>query len=633
MAHSFRRFAAGTMHSRILSWGLRPRLLHAAASRLMSLTMTLSILLVATCRADDVTPVVTINTPMSPPTWALLERQLLDANSAACEEFYNRYFDERGFLLCVERWGGDDGPDDAIENCLHWPVLHAMGGDNRVLELYKQAWEGHLRQYTLAKTTEVPFARDGMYYREFPVMFDWLHNAEGLVVFCLQGLSDPTNRAMLHRTRRYAGFYMNEYPQAPNYDPERRLIRSMFNGSRGPLLRRATGLDWAGDPIEIEHRFELGHGERNYSEMIAHFKDYNDIVGDHPQNMLSSALTLNAFMLTGEQRYRDWVLEYIGAWRDRMIENGNIVPTKIGLDGKIGGPDGKWYGGVYGWAFSVVVPQTGDLAHRNTHYLGLPGFMNAYLLTGDDGYLDPWRKQIGIINSKAKMVDGKLQYPHMYGDDGWYQFTPEPYSIGVEELAFLTMKAEDRDRLAKGGWWGFLNGKNASFPEQALRSDLDRVRQQVTAIRTDTTTPDTRLADDSMHKNPASVGSLVQLMGGGLPTNRQGLIWHTRLRYFDPVSRRAGIPADCAALVESLDDESATVVLVNTNQLDSRTVTIQAGGYGEHRFAGVTHAEGNAKLQARTVTLTLQPGCGTKLKLSMQRYANAPTLQFPWDRP
>ena len=122
-------------------------------------------------------------------------------------------------------------------------------------------------------------------------------------------------------------------------------------------------------------------------------------------------------------------------------------------------------------------------------------------------------------------------------------------------------------------------------------------------------------------------------MGGGLPTNRQGLIWHTRLRYFDPVSRRAGIPADCAALVESLDDESATVVLVNTNQLDSRTVTIQAGGYGEHRFAGVTHAEGNAKLQARTVTLTLQPGCGTKLKLSMQRYANAPTLQFPWDRP
>ena len=30
-----------------------------------------------------------------------------------------------------------------------------------------------------------------MYYKEFPVMFDWLHNGEGLTVFNLQGLSDP----------------------------------------------------------------------------------------------------------------------------------------------------------------------------------------------------------------------------------------------------------------------------------------------------------------------------------------------------------------------------------------------------------------------------------------------------------
>ncbi|MFP6763738.1 MAG: hypothetical protein VB858_08970, partial [Planctomycetaceae bacterium] len=78
--------------------------------------------------ADDTTPLLTIDTPMSPPVWALLERQLLAANTKACDEFYRKYFDERGFLLCVERWGGDDGPDDAIENCLHWPILHAIGG-------------------------------------------------------------------------------------------------------------------------------------------------------------------------------------------------------------------------------------------------------------------------------------------------------------------------------------------------------------------------------------------------------------------------------------------------------------------------------------------------------------------------
>ena len=112
--------------------------------------------------AEAAGPALQIDTPMSPPTWALLQRSLLDANSAACNEFFNRYFDERGWLLCVERWGGDDGPDDAIENLKDWPLLHALGGADDMLHMVKKAWEGHLRQFTLARTTEVPFARDGM---------------------------------------------------------------------------------------------------------------------------------------------------------------------------------------------------------------------------------------------------------------------------------------------------------------------------------------------------------------------------------------------------------------------------------------------------------------------------------------
>ena len=171
---------------------------------------------------------VVIDTPMPPPGWALLELELIRAQNGACRDFFDRYFDERGYLECVERWGGDDGPDDAIECVADWPILHALGADDVVLELYKRAWEGHLRQYTEAKTTEVPFARDGMFYKEFHVMFDWMHLGEELRVFNLQGLSDPYARSLLHRARRFAGFYMNEDPGAPNYDPEHRIIRSLF---------------------------------------------------------------------------------------------------------------------------------------------------------------------------------------------------------------------------------------------------------------------------------------------------------------------------------------------------------------------------------------------------------------------
>ena len=157
----------------------------------------------------------------------------------------------------MPRWGGDDGPDDGAENQLNWTMLHALGASDEIYDLFKIGFEGHLRQYTEAKTVDVPLARDGMYYKEFPTCFDWFHHGEGYSAFFLQGLSDPYNKPFEQRSRRFAAMYMGEDPQAPNYDPEHKIIRSMFNGSRGPLLRKATDLDWAGDPFEIENRFSL----------------------------------------------------------------------------------------------------------------------------------------------------------------------------------------------------------------------------------------------------------------------------------------------------------------------------------------------------------------------------------------
>src|SRR5437667_12791815 len=104
--------------------------------------LLLALLLGTPLPAREVT--LSLDTPMSPPTWALLERELIRANTAACEEFFARYFDARGYLLCVTRWGGDDGPDDAIENCALWPELHALGAPAVARQRYENAFEGHL---------------------------------------------------------------------------------------------------------------------------------------------------------------------------------------------------------------------------------------------------------------------------------------------------------------------------------------------------------------------------------------------------------------------------------------------------------------------------------------------------------
>jgi len=586
--------------------------------------------------------ILELRTPMAPPDWALLERELLRANAQACEAFYARYFDDRGYLLAVERWGANDGPDDAIENLNDWPTLHALGGSDRLLALSKKAFEGNVRQYTAARTVEVPFARDGMYYKEFPVMTDWQHLSEGLSVFNLLGLSDPGDARYRDRVKRFSGFYMNEDPGAPNYDPKLKIIRSMITGSRGPMLRKATPLDWAGDRFDPKGFF-MEHGEESYEQTLHHYDEYDDVVGDAPLNLQSTSLVLNAYMLDHEPKYRDWILSYVDAWIARAKANGGVLPSKIGLDGKIGGPKGEWWSGTYGWGFSPKVPQTGKRENRNRVPRAIVGFMNAYLLTGDDKYLDVWRKQADVINAQARTLDGKVQTPRMYGADGWYGYAPGDYRLNGLEIWYLSMKASDRARAADHPWLTYLDGQDPGFPAKALRADLERVRARAQAQRDDRSTPDTRLADAALDINPASVTALIHLMQGGVhiarppwsPTSpaQGGALLYARLRYFDPERRRAGVPEDVAALVEALSDDGATVTLVNTNQVEARVVTVQGGGYGEHQVLSVaTDGGGPAAVNASAFTVRLAAGAGARLTLKMKRHVNPPTLSFPWDR-
>jgi hypothetical protein len=605
-----------------------------------------SALLLATVAAPAMAAPATsleITTPMAPPEWALLERALLRANAEACEAFFARYFDERGFLLAVERWGANDGPDDAIENVNDWPHLHALGGDDRLLALAKTAYEGNVRQYTLARTKDVPFAREGMYYKEFPVMTDWQHLSEGLSVFNLLGLSDPYDARYRDRVRRFSGFYMNEDPGAPNYDPQHRIIRSMITGSRGPMLRKATPLDWAGDPFEVGDFF-MEHGERTYAETLHHYDEYTEVIGDGPLNLQVTSLVLNAYMLDHEPKYRDWLLGYVDAWVERAQANGGVLPSNIGLDGRIGGATGgKWWGGVYGWGFSPVVPQTGKREDRNRVPRAIVGFMNAYLLTGDDKYLEVWRRQADVINAQKKVIDGKVHTPRMYGDKGWYGYAPGDYRINGLEIWYLSMRASDRARAAEHPWLAFLDGKDPDFPVRILRKDLEQVRARAQAQRDDRSTPDTRLADAALDINPASANALIHLMQGGIhiarppwsPTSpaQGGALLYARLRYFDPERRRAGVPEDVAALVETLSDEGASVILVNTNPVQARTVTVQGGGYGEHQVLSVAADDGAPVLvDASAFTVRLAAGAGARLVLKMKRHVNPPTLSFPWDR-
>jgi hypothetical protein len=602
------------------------------------------------CLALAQAPAIRINSPMPPPAWAVMERALLKANSDAARAFYQRYVDERGYLLHTPRWGTLDGPDDAIETFYNWTLLHALGGDNDILDLYRKAQEGHLRQYAELRTKLTRLAENGAYYKEFITMSDWFHTGEGMRAFLLAGLSQPNDALYRERTRRFAGLYLNEDPEAPNFDPQHKIIRSIWTGAKGPMLNKATVYDWVGDPVPGS--FHLLHNPASrgkllsmssyYDKMLAHCKEYLDSVGDHNLNLAATILPLNAFLLTGEAKYRNWLLEYVNSWKAHTAATGGMIPSQIGLNGQLGGDhNGQWWKGTYGWNFTIFDGELEQIAHRNYFVHGSwPGFSNALLLTGDMSYIGVLRKQMELLYAQRKTVNGKTLYPQMYGDPKgyqhsgkpeWYHFTENSFADRMAEIYLWSMDREDFRRIPQlPPWLQFLEGNNPGYPEEALRSAFASIRDNVLQMEEDPTTPDTRLADYLLDVQPVSTDALLNLTVGGYFS--KGRIWvlHSRFRYFDPEQRRAGLPPDVAALVNKIGPDDATVTLVNTNQVAERVITIQAGGYGEHAFTSMKWDGKTMPLSGRHITLRLAPGAGARLEFGMKRYANSPTFQFPW---
>jgi hypothetical protein len=622
---------------------------------------------------------IEISTPMTPPEWALLEREVLDATSEAIARFYDHFFDERGYLMHVPRWGALDGTDDAIEHFKLWTILHALGASGNVLELYKKGLEGHYRQYSAVTTTSTDVAAHGCYYKEFMPMSDWMHQGEGFQGLMHQGLSEPYDVRMQQRYRRFAGFYLNEDPDAINYDPDHHIVRSFWTGSRGPMLREGTAYDWGGD--KTFGKFHLLHNLGGRSEMMDYEKEYPGIIhhfyffpqstaGDHPLNLVTTQLALNAYMLDHEDKYIDWLVEYADAWKNRALENGGNFPGNISLEGVIGGAvsdkwyfdkksaTGKWYMGTYGWNFSYY-HWTKKIHHENNLFWGIwPGMGNAYLVTGDISYIEALRKQVDNLYAQKKIIDGKEMIPRNYGMhidrdeplkfnvfdvedekltipagtgvEGWYNWTPNLLVPELIDIYLWTMDRKDLKRIPKTGWIGFLEGENPNYPVESLRAQLEIIRKKMADLQNDPTTPDTRLADWSLYYDPAATTEeLIRLMIGA---NLTGRIWtiHSRVRYFDPEKRRAGLPEDVASLVTGMEDDITRVILVNTNQIESRTVEVQTGAYGEHQCEWVNTGGKEYSVESRSFTVHLAAGSGSELMIKARRYVNPPTLSFPW---
>ena len=573
------------------------------------------------------------------PKWAVLQRQLIDNCSKACEAFYQKYFDANGYFECFERWGANDGPDDAIENVNAWPILHAIGGSANLKTYYEKAWRGHIEQFSKAKTTTIMAGRGGMYSRGFSVMNDWQHLSEGLTAFNSMGLSNPNSISLSRYAVSGANLYNGKDTIAKNYDPKLKIIKSMITGSRGPLMRKMVPMEWAGDPFDTS-AFYMAHGERNYQETLDHYADYGDVVGDSPLNLQATSLALSAYLYTQNSDHKIWILDYVHAWANRMQENSNIIPSKIDPNGKVNTEEYPWWSGVYGWGFSPIVPQTGQRENRNRVPRSFVGFLNAFLLSNDESLLDIWRAQNSEINKHGININGEYHTPTMYNKAGWYGFVKGTPQANLREMWYFSMRESDLDQTNdKNPWVEFLFGRNEAYPIQSLEGDLREVEKRAAEVKADQTTKSTRLADAVLNLNTALVTNLIHQTMGGIhiarppwsksTANQGGAHLFARIRHFDPIARRAGLPQDVAVLVTKLSKSETEFMIVNTNPTNTRQIITQIGGFNEHRLDAIV-IDGQAKnTNANALRIILDPRTGTKITIRHALYTKQPTFSWP----
>ncbi len=591
---------------------------------------------------------VPITTTDIPPAWAVWERQLLDRLFPAAQAFVDKYTRSDGTIIWRDVWPGMDGSDDGYESFYNFPLYYVLGGHDAIAPLAEKLWEGVTRQFT----------GYGQIHREFDAHYDWMHHGESYTYFYFFGLANPNSAKHRQRAVRFAGLYMDEDPTARNYDPALKLIRSPINGSRGPHFVN-TAEDW------VTHRPILANYPLPFEDIpgIAKSEDWNDdarfpsilsainermMRGDVPLNLTATSLIANAYMYTGEEKYRRWVEDYVGGWIERMRKNGGILPDNVGLSGEVGEHmKGNWWGGYYGWQWPHGL--------FNQLEATTIGASNAYLVSGNERWLELPRSVIDLVTKHAKRKDGLVLVPHRHGKAGWYDYRPIA-SKYLAQLWFISRAPEDWERLTRlvdtkqweqlqyrkgkgdsensGAWLMYVRGENDDYPLQVLRATYRETLARLARIREDATTPDEQDVHHWQKLNPVVLEALVQLTLGAPNHIYHGGLLHASLRYFDPQRRRPGLPADVAALVDRLTPSGVRLHLVNLHPTESRRVVLQAGMFGEHKFTRVRQVVHYPyqfdEIGTQRFQVELVPGAVGRLEIGLQRFAHPPSYDFPW---
>lgn len=576
---------------------------------------------------------------LDPPAWAVLERRLIDAMNASVKPYLERYTYAEGpnqhQLIWRDKMTSRDGADDFYEAFYNWPLLYLLGGSDDLLPLSHQQWDAMTRQLT----------RIGLVHKEYELGYDQFHQSESYIYFYLLCMADPHNEKLIERARRFAGFFLNEDPEAQNYDPEHNIIRAAHNGSGGPRwglnddgpghYGYSKGMAVYGLPfydlpgIESPEDLKVGDNAQRMGRAMHDRMGQGDVAA----NLGVASLIANAGLLTGDERYKRWLLHYVNGWIARAQANDGLLPDNVGLSGKVGEYTGGWYGGLYGWtwphgyyniqAAALVAAHSCALLTNDLSYFELPRIQQDRIFAlGETRAVDPEQMSLGhhwVNQLKGLNQSGTTRaflVPYRYTGAQWFDYQPLSPAYAANLWNFSADKADwervqtlrereghdwrnvfsfrtKEDSGHEQPWLEFIAGRNPDYPEAILREAYGQVAWRMDRIRADAADMNRIHIHHWQERNPVTTEALVQLTLGAPQMLYNGGFLTAPVRYFDVDRQRPGLPLDVAALVSEVTSDAVTLTLVNLSTVDARTVLIQAGTFGEHQFTDV-HYTGRA---------------------------------------
>ncbi len=542
---------------------------------------------------SEATPIRVGTAAKERPAWATKQLAAFAAIEKCYQDFMKRFVKPDGSTVVTARCSHGN-IDDIMEGFFKWDKFMLLAASDDLREKYVRVWKYHWKY-----GTEKRWFADGFYVKGY----DAEHAGELLPMLwaCLELRPDDRELADLNIATA-------EVLTRPEwFDHQKGLFK--YSWVRSAPIDEAWRQKWL-----TRWRGECG------------------------VNTIYSSCVWLAYLSSGKEKYRKWVLDYSRAWNAAAKRNKGVFPYHIDTaSGKFGpGGDGRWWKGTEKGTASFDYAGYGFVTPTR-------GFRNLPVAAAflDGGKTEHASGLVSTVKAFFANAENGLPASAYDGDKGgWFRGKKWPHHIPVllDKAYVLTFDPELKKLIAgypteKARWleremaeWcqftycgkGDLSNAEKAF-ERAKRRAEKRM-QKASALK------DPRKGDDLTEVTHEYLGDLDYVDGAQWTGHnaRCGGPSPGPVGYFSDKGRR-GLPPGVAALVRNVEEKSTTVLLANSRGKPVRII-LTGGYYGQHRIDAVASAGKRTAVKSRRVLLEVPAGGVAELKLTLVPCAEKPTL-------